>query len=677
VKAILPASIALLAAVVIASGAQVDPVVAAASPVVGASGRPAAAGGAILFSSNRDFRIAYYVVNGDGSGLKQVLPTGGGGAPVWSPDGRWLAFLRSGDLYLMSRTESVRRVATEAGYFSWSPDGKRIVYSDSRRERQIVEVATGRRVKTRPLENARCPRWSPDGKWIAFFRDERLWAESVDGASLSLLGGYNMSSCDAMSWAPDGRRLVFVERDGVFVVNADGTGERRLFRDARGDVAWSPRGDLIAVAGAGALGSRVIGLYVVRPDGTGRRRLLTADAGSPVWSPDGRTVAVATDGDVWTVDVTSGRRRQVTPGYGYSSSPVHWHPRRLPTAQLPGTPVSWAIPSDSLAEPRLLKTQGRVEYLVADGSTVATATDPRHDLENPPIRWCLETWNPSSGALTRSAWGVCSKPRYCCSLGAGGLGDLAFAGDRFAWVTFRHFAGRDLMDLYSVTLELPRPLSVSFCDSGCLFDVEGKGGLVVFDTWTQSCSNPSYPSPCAFAPRKNDRLFRLDGRRAVQIASSPGALAPLAVDAGRILVDRQDGTLELLRSDGSSLGTVRYEPGNLRGAKLQGRDLVVLTQGTIEHHDAATGARLHEWPLAAGDARLEDVQSGVAVYVSGLYVYLVRLVDGRTVALPAPPGTGPVYAQLEASGLFYSYQADDRKYPGRVAFLPFDELPLP
>jgi hypothetical protein len=35
-----------------------------------------------------------------------------------------------------------------------------------------------------------------------------------------------------------------------------------------------------------------------------------------------------------------------------------------------------------------------------------------------------------------------------------------------------------------------------------------------------------------------------------------------------------------------------------------------------------------------------------------------------------------VLAQLESPGLYYSYTTDDPKYPGRVSFVPNDQLPL-
>jgi len=83
--------------------------------------------------------------------------------------------------------------------------------------------------------------------------------------------------------------------------------------------------------------------------------------------------------------------------------------------------------------------------------------------------------------------------------------------------------------------------------------------------------------------------------------------------------------------------------------------------------------RLHEWPLSGGAPRLEDLDSGIAVYISDAYVHVLRLADGRDVALPSL-GTSP-QAQIEPAGLFYSYNVSDPTYAGRVAFIPLDKLP--
>ncbi len=101
----------------------------------------------------------------------------------------------------------------------------------------------------------------------------------------------------------------------------------------------------------------------------------------------------------------------------------------------------------------------------------------------------------------------------------------------------------------------------------------------------------------------------------------------------------------------------------------------MLKHDTIADYDADSGALLHEWPLPPGDRQFEGLRDGVAVLVSGREIHLFRLADGQDAVIELP-GAGRVLAQLDESGLFYSYSVDDPTYPGRVAFLPFNQLPI-
>ena len=61
-----------------------------------------------------------------------------------------------------------------------------------------------------------------------------------------------MGTYAAPAWSPDGRKIAFVsDRDGnseIYVMNADGSGQRRLTRNPAydADPAWSPDGRTIA-----------------------------------------------------------------------------------------------------------------------------------------------------------------------------------------------------------------------------------------------------------------------------------------------------------------------------------------------------------------------------------------------------------------------------------------------
>jgi len=128
--------------------------------------------------------------------------------------------------------------------------------------------------------------WSSRSGRIAFDNFDDVWAINADGTDLTRLTHSPGPDFDP-SWSPDGTKIAFrSERSGepeLWVMNADGTGQRRLAAGL--SPAWSPDGSLIAFSGRA-------GLSVIRPDGTGRRVLPHTEGGEyPSWSPDGSRIA--------------------------------------------------------------------------------------------------------------------------------------------------------------------------------------------------------------------------------------------------------------------------------------------------------------------------------------------------------------------------------------------------
>ena len=67
------------------------------------------------------------------------------------------------------------------------------------------------------------PQWSPDGRRLAFVRDDEIWVIEADGSRLVKVTGHKAGT-HAPRWSPDGKRLAFVSRrrgwSQVWVIDA-------------------------------------------------------------------------------------------------------------------------------------------------------------------------------------------------------------------------------------------------------------------------------------------------------------------------------------------------------------------------------------------------------------------------------------------------------------------------
>jgi Tol biopolymer transport system component len=148
--------------------------------------------------------------------------------------------------------------------------------------------------------------------WIVFSADangaglQQLFRVDTNGRRIRQITSGARPSV-APSFEQNGVRLAFSRLgSGIFAVNVDGTGLRRLTSNGRDSYpVWSPDGKRIAFI-------RIVGpewrLFTMSRTGQGQRRLPQAPpAGRPSWSPDGKSILIPSTGDLVQVDATTGK----------------------------------------------------------------------------------------------------------------------------------------------------------------------------------------------------------------------------------------------------------------------------------------------------------------------------------------------------------------------------------
>lgn len=268
----------------------------------------------------RGAEVALITISLDGTSLREIKrfpKVYGYDLPRWSPDDRWIAYVR-GWSYLFDF--AIQVIPAEGGEprdaahgellrgFSWLPDSYRLVYSSSSGSTILYPPIFNLRITSRTGEGDRQLTFgevsyvSPDvvaGRLAA----SRVRIQS-DIWRFPISGSPQQNTRDAVrvthqtgqeqtpSVSPDGTEFVYLSDSGghgnLWVANTDGSRTRQITFERDPSVVigvpiWSPKGDQIVfiLTRQGRTGE-----WLVNPDGSNLRQLVALGSGAS-WSPDG------------------------------------------------------------------------------------------------------------------------------------------------------------------------------------------------------------------------------------------------------------------------------------------------------------------------------------------------------------------------------------------------------
>jgi Tol biopolymer transport system component len=275
-----------------------EPVASASAPADASAPAPIpGSSGALAYGMDGDIFVAEW----DGSNPVRIAngrpPNECGGlggfwgeGPIWSPDGRYLAYRHtechvSRDAWwdvVISDPEGnlVATFPSEGWLISWSPDSTRVAVWVRWTETIGVYGVDGVRQMMLPVP----PGWMAPGDF------DPGWP--LDGESLLVPHGVEIpldgSAPRKLPWAdrplaweaysPDGSRVAYTSDRSLVVAEADGSLAQEMYGDWVAHLAWSPTGDRIAFTSAKATQLRVLDVA------TGAVSLLAETDGSEMFS---------------------------------------------------------------------------------------------------------------------------------------------------------------------------------------------------------------------------------------------------------------------------------------------------------------------------------------------------------------------------------------------------------
>ena len=239
---------------------------------------------------------------------------------VWSPNVRYFLFLvrsspvlAGGNIWALQESNSAFRKYPSRlfqltagpmlfGAMTWSPDGKKLFARGFQNRGELIRYDAQRREFVSFLSGiwATDVHFSRDGEWIAYvsYPEGALWRSRVDGSDRLQLTNPPVFAAHPR-WSPDGKQIAFMDMQAgrpwkILLISAEGGAAKEMLAEnlLQSDPGWSPDGKQM-----------VFGRYLRQPASlqlldlnSKQVSIIPGSQGlySPRWSPDGRYLAALT-----------------------------------------------------------------------------------------------------------------------------------------------------------------------------------------------------------------------------------------------------------------------------------------------------------------------------------------------------------------------------------------------